>query len=108
MVHADGARPAGIVFVGIVLALMAGACVSYDSSEPITTVATMATTTTNTSDPCFKFPVLVLRLQNDFREASRGIVAPDRAAYRARAQALVDEAHSLGCPTPVGLTSFLR
>lgn len=104
MVRTDGAR-----VVGIVLAVISGACVSSDSSEPTTTrVTTGTSTTTSTTDPCFKFPVLVLRLQNDFRQAQRGVRGAHPSEYRAPAQALVDEAHSLGCPTPVGLTSFLR
>jgi len=102
--RADGARA-----IGLVLALTVGGCVSSDSSEPATTVpTTVAVTTTATTDPCFKFPVLVLRLQNDFRLAQRGVAGASPSEYRDRAQALVDEAHSLGCPTPVGLTSFLR
>ncbi len=80
------------------------------TAEPTTTApsSTVPEPTTATSDPCFKFPVLVLRLQNDYREERRGIAGADPAKYRARAQALVDEAHRLGCPTPVGLNSFLR
>ena len=80
------------------------------TAEPTTTAptSTLAEPTTTTSDPCFKFPVLVLRLQNDYRQELRGVAGADPAKYRARAQALVDEAHSLGCPTPVGLNSFLR
>ena len=104
MVRVDGARSAGIV-----LALMATACGGDGSTDTTTTVRpTVATTTTSTTDPCFKFPVLVLRLQNDFRQAQRGVRGADPSEYRGRAQALVDEAHSLGCPTPVGLSSFLR
>jgi len=103
-------RPAALAIFAVGLA--AAACGEGGGSSDPTTIppapSTEAPATTNTSDPCFKFPVLVLRLQNDFREASRGIIAPDRAEYRARAQALVDEARSLGCPMPVGLTSFLR
>ena len=80
------------------------------SSVPSTTAptTTVAEPSTTTSDPCFKFPVLVLRLQNDYRQEQRGIAGADPAKYRARAQALVNEARSLGCPTPVGLNSFLR
>lgn len=102
--RADGGR-----VVGMVLALMAAGCGDDTASETTTTVPpTVATTTTSTTDPCFKFPVLVLRLQNDFREAQRGVRGAHPSEYRGRAQALVDEARSLGCPTPVGLTSFLR
>ena len=80
------------------------------TSETTTTAPTTAVPepSTTTSDPCFKFPVLVLRLQNDYRQELRGVAGADPAKYRARAQALVDEARSLGCPTPAGLTSFLR
>jgi hypothetical protein len=71
--------------------------------EPITT-----DTTGYADNPCFKFPVEVLRLQNDYRLEQRGVAGPpDIARYRARAQALVDEAQALGCPRPVGLNQFL-
>lgn len=66
-------------------------------------------TTGYSDNPCFKFPVEVLRLQNDFRIASRGVAGPpDIGPYRERAQAILAEARSLGCPDPVGLNSFLR
>lgn len=104
-------RPAAWRILILALAFSAAtACGDDDGSSDATTTApsTVAPTTTNTSDPCFKFPVLVLRLQNDFRQAQRGVAGASPSDYRDQAQALVDEAHSLGCPTPVGLTSFLR
>ena len=99
-----------VLFVGIV----AGACSSSDSStEPATTVLTepqplTSDTTGYSDDPCFKFPVDVLRLQNDYFQAVRGIVGADPAVYRDRAQAILDEARSRGCPDPKGLNMFLR
>ena len=94
-------------------ALLAGCGGDAASPDPVTTVITeppadTSGTTSYIKSPCFKFPTEVLKLQNDYRIEARGVAMPDIARYRARAQALVDEARSLGCPEPVGLSSFLR
>jgi len=47
-------------------------------------------------------------LARDYRNAQRGIVAPDDAEYKARAQVLVDEARGLGCPIPAAVEQFLQ
>ena len=81
--------------------------------EPATTVLTepqnLTSDTTGYSDnPCFKFPTEVLKLQNDYFMDVKGIAGADEAAYRRKAQAIVDEARSLGCPDPTGLNMFSR
>lgn len=90
---------------------LAVACGGGDESPAPTTSSTTVeeapTTTHPTENPCFKFPLEVLRLQNDYRRDSRGIAGADEAAYRTRAQALLDESRRLGCPQPTGLSSFL-
>ena len=108
---------AGVVRHSLALAclvILMTACGNGDSSTgtvpwiPATSIATTTSTTFYTQHPCFKFPVAVLSLQNDWRLAQRGVVIPDKEPYRRRAQALVDEAQALGCPPLVGLSSFLR
>jgi len=104
----------GIVLGALSLALVAcGGGGSSTESGPTTTPSTAAIPTTTpttsyTQNPCFKFPVEVLRLQNDWRLEQRGIREPDKEPYRRRAQALVDEARQLGCAPLVGLSSLLR
>ncbi len=97
----------------LLVAIVAGAC-GGDSPdpEPATTVLTepapLTSDTTGYSDnPCFKFPTQVLRLQNDYFQALRGVRGADPAEYRDRAQAILDEARSNGCPDPKGLNMFL-
>jgi hypothetical protein len=102
-----------IVVTLLLLAAASGACGNGSPTSEPTTVVTEPVpetpgTTSYIASPCFKFPTEVLKLQNDFRIESRGVALPDAAKYRARAQALLDEARRLGCPDPVGLSSFLR
>ncbi|MDQ3980908.1 MAG: hypothetical protein M3314_15410 [Actinomycetota bacterium] len=92
-----------------------GACGSGDSSEPepATTVLTephdLTSDTTGYSDkPCFKFPTEVLKLQNDYFMEVRGVAGADPIKYRQRAQGILDEARSRGCPDPAGLMFFGR
>lgn len=104
-----------VVPVLLLLTLAFGACGGSESSdpEPATTVMTepqnlTPSTTSYLQNPCFGFPTRVLRLQNDYRMDVRGIAGADEAAYRRRAQAILDEARSLGCPDPRGLNMFLQ
>ena len=98
----------------VALCLLVASCGGEPAEpEPTTTAPTAVEdtapgTTGYADNPCFKFPVQVLQLQNDYRRDVRSIVGADEPGYRRRAQALIDEAQRLGCPRPVGLESFLR
>lgn len=97
----------------MVLVLVLGSCSqSREEPEAPTTVLTEPVppspdTTGYSDNPCFKFPVEVLKLHNDYREDVRTFAGADEAAYKRRARALVDEARSVGCPMPTGLSTFL-
>ena len=107
---AAGARPSlRVLLLVTILPLACGG----DSAEPepVTTVLTepapLTSDTTGYSDnPCFKFPTEVLRLQNDFMQASRGIAGADPNVYGSRARAILDEARAVGCEDPKGLSMF--
>ncbi|MGI9023106.1 MAG: hypothetical protein ACR2HV_07740 [Acidimicrobiales bacterium] len=50
-----------------------------------------------------------VQLANSFRMESRGVAGPpDEAAFRARAQELLDEARARGCPVPAVVEQFLQ
>ena len=93
-------------------AVVLGACGSDSPEpEPATTVLTepapLTSDTTGYSDnPCFKFPTEVLRLQNDYLQALKGVAGADPNVYGARARAILDEARAWGCEDPKGLTMF--
>jgi len=81
-----------------------GACAGGDDDPPPTTT-TQATTTTVTIPQgdaqgiaCLRLATEALKLFNDFRQASRGIVAPDPQPYREEADVLRAEHARLGCP----------
>ncbi len=85
----------------VTLALL-GACGDGDEPPPPTTVITEPTTTLVQGDPqgiaCLNHATEALQLLNDFRQASRGVVAPDPEPYRQRAIELRAEQARLGCP----------
>ena len=89
---------AAVVLAGL------GGCGGGDDKPPPTTT-TEATTTTVTRPQsnaqgiaCLRLATEALDLFNDFREASRGIVAPDPEPFRERAAELRAEHARLGCP----------
>jgi hypothetical protein len=87
----------------LVVGILLGGCGGGDDPPPTTTVTEPATTlTTVTTVPqgvaCLNLATEALRLLNDFRQASRGIVAPDPEPYRQEAEALRAEHARLGCP----------
>ncbi len=76
-----------------------------------TTTAAAATTTTARAEAtrgCLAVLADGLKLLRDYSQEVRGIAGADEAAYRARAQALVDEARRLGCRIPPGVEDFLQ
>jgi len=91
-----------VVLVSIVTL---GGCGDDGDGTPPTTVATEPATTITTiaqgdaqGIACLNLATEALKLKNDFRLESRGIVAPDEDAYRAEAAALRAEHARLGCP----------
>ncbi len=113
----------------LVLVMNAAACGgATDFEEPPTSPATTATTagpattttvvlatTATTAGPATTAGRTCLSILNDgvtlarnFRNEQRGVAGPpDEARFRARAQALVDEAKRLGCPIPEVVKQFL-
>jgi len=75
-----------------------------------TTTAAPATTTARAEATRGCLAVLAdgLKLLRDYSQEVRGIAGADEAAYKARAQALLDEARRLGCKIPPGVEDFLR
>ncbi len=49
-----------------------------------------------------------LKLVRDYSRDVRSFAGADEAAYRARAQALIDEGRRLGCRIPPGVEDFLQ
>ena len=103
----------GVLPILLLSLVLLGACGSDASSnpEPATTVLTApepltSDTTGYADDPCFKFPTEVLKLQNDYFLETRGVAGADPVKYRERAQAILDEARSKGCPDPKGVSMF--
>ena len=88
----------------LLLGVMAAGCGGGDDDPPPTTVTTEPTTTPSTIESnanavaCLTLSTDGLQLLNDFRQASRGIIAPDPAPYKERADALRAEYARLGCP----------
>ena len=89
---------------GLFVAALGGCGRGGDAPPPTTTTTVPAPTTTGMPQgdaqgiACLRLSTEALRLFNDFRAESRGIVAPDPEPYRARAQALREEHARLGCP----------
>lgn len=77
------------------------------TSVRATTLTTSAPATT-AGRTCAAILADGVKLANDYRNESRGIAGADEAKYRARAQALVNEARRLGCPVPPAVDDFLR
>jgi len=75
-----------------------------------TTTAAPATTTARAGATRGCLAVLAdgLKLVRDYSRDVRSFAGADEAAYRARAQALVDEARRLGCRIPPGVEDFLQ
>jgi len=79
------------------------------TSAPVT--PTTPATTAARAEPtrgCLAILADGIKLARDYRNEVRGIAGADEAAYRARAQALVDEARRLGCQIPPGVEDFLQ
>ncbi|HVF13551.1 MAG TPA: hypothetical protein VM942_03070 [Acidimicrobiales bacterium] len=94
-----------MVAATVLVAAALGGCGGGGDDPPPTTVTTEAPTTTVTIPQgdaagiaCLNLSTRALKLFNDFRQASRGIVAPDPEPYRQEAEALRAEHASLGCP----------
>jgi hypothetical protein len=86
-----------VVLLGGVLGACGG---GRDELRPTTTVTEPPTTVTTISPGvlCLNLSTEALRLLNDFRLASRGIIAPDPEPYRQEAEVLRAEQARLGCP----------
>ena len=80
--------------------------VTSTSVQPTTPITTAPATTAGRS--CAAILADGVKLAQDYRNESRGIAGADEAKYRARAQALVNEARRLGCPVPPAVDDFLR
>ena len=99
----------------LLLGVLAG-CGSGGDGPPPTTVTTEAPTTTVVADikgiACLRVSTEALKLTNDFRQSSRGVVGPTEpppeklAAGRAKAAELRAEYARLGCPGQI-LRGFL-
>jgi len=84
-----------------------------DAAAATTTPTTVATPVTTAAPAqagrgCLAILADGVKLARDYSNEVRGIAGADEAAYRARAQALVDEARRLGCKIPPGVEDFLR
>lgn len=92
-----GGRWVAAVLVGVLL----GACGGGGDPPPTTTTVTEPPTTVTTISQgvrCLNLSTEALKLLNDFRLASRGIIAPDPEPYRQEAEVLRAEHARLGCP----------
>jgi len=78
------------------------------SAVPAAPPTTTAPVTTSGGRGCVAILNDGLQLLRDYSNAARGIVAPDESEYRARAQALLDEARSRGCEIPPAVEQFLQ
>ena len=94
-----------VASLGAVLMLAgAGGCSGGRDDPPPTTTTEAPTTTVTIAQgdaqgiACLRLATEALQLFNDFRTASRGIVAPDPQPYRDRADVLRAEQARLGCP----------
>ena len=106
--------------VALTLALAMTACGSSADDERVpgdtsVTPTSVRATTLTTSAPattagrtCAAILADGVKLANDYRNESRGIAGADEAKYRARAQALGNEARRLGCPVPAAVDDLLR
>ena len=81
-----------------------GGCGGGDDVPPPTTTTEAPTTTLTIPQgdaqgiACLRLATEALDLFNDFREASRGVIAPDPEPFRERAVELRAEQARLGCP----------
>jgi hypothetical protein len=78
-----------------------GGCAGGSQEPPPTTTITEPPTTVTTISPgvlCLNLSTEALKLLNDFRLASRGIIAPDPEPYRQEAEVLRADHARLGCP----------
>ena len=70
--------------------------------------ATTAVPVTQAGRSCSAILSDGVKLAESFRNESRGVAGPpDESAFRARAQVLLDEARSRGCPVPAAVEQFL-
>ncbi len=120
------ARTLRITLLSVLVTMALAACGDSSGDKELPTVTSVALTTapaaptppdtpSTTTAParsgdrsCAAILSDGLRLATDWRNAQRGIVAPDESEYRARAQVLLDEARSRGCPVPPAVDEFLR
>jgi hypothetical protein len=97
-------RSLAAVATVFLVAALGGCGRGDDAPAPTTTTTVPATTTTGLPQgdaqgiACLRLSTQALALFNDFRAASRGIVAPDPEPYRQQAEALRAEHARLGCP----------
>jgi len=83
--------------------------VTESTSTPATPTAPVTTTArAEATRGCLAVLADGLKLARDYSREVRGIAGADEAAYRVRAQALLDEARRLGCKVPPGVEDFLR
>jgi len=83
--------------------------VTEPTSAPATTTAPATTAApAQATRGCVAVLADGLKLSRDYIQDVRSFAGADEAAYKARAQALVDEARRLGCQVPPGVEDFLR
>jgi len=115
------------LLVGILVAMAAGCghVAAYEpepAGTPVRTAAPTTTITTATVVPatsaapstatgagtCLSTNVAGLKLNADHGRDLRSFAGADESQYRARAQALADQARQIGCPVPASIQGFLR